>query len=536
MEDSARMGPNLPPDKGKEWLESSLPKSDNELEDFMGFPDEQMETDTDEQQSRKRRDKNTENNEKNNKQLKKEKQSRHKTEVNAKQHQTSTITNTKTNTNNSRTPTASKNETTENNSNNINQNNNNYQQHWVINDLHNIVFIEPISIKEGEKLLEPMEVGKFLHETKLDQFTELKRAGQYRYKLTYKRPKDTENILNATQTLNNNNYRAFIPKMLLETTGIITNIPTSITEREIFQNAISEKKIIRVERIKRRKDPKDARSGLIDTRSVKITVDGPQLPRTIQIYGVYAKPEVYIYPVRICTKCWRLGHKSLACKSKATCIKCGQHQTDDHTECQKTNRRKCRNCGGDHLPTSKDCPERIRMEHLNVAMTVNKMTYQEAEQLYPKPDISTKNRYALLESTVEFPEMEQPSTTNREFRQVNRTNKTNMDYKYIVQNLTNMNTPNQINKPKPVTQKNTYPTVEMIPEQVRTIENNPYKVTQTEKLQTEQKQNLTIQLQNIFSKITDKKTYNKPEIDLILIEIGTVIQNLLGDSKEQYKT
>lgn len=127
---------------------------------------------------------------------------------------------------------------------------------WIQNNQHNVLFIEPISIKEGAKLLEPMEVGKFLHQAGLDQFTQLKRAGQYRYKLIYKQPKDAEKILNSTQTLKQNNYKAFIPQMLLETTGIIKNVPTSLTEQELFQNTTSDKKILRIERIKKTQGPK----------------------------------------------------------------------------------------------------------------------------------------------------------------------------------------------------------------------------------------------------------------------------------------
>ena len=88
-----------------------------------------------------------------------------------------------------------------------------------------------------------MEVGKFLNEVGLAQFTELKRAGQYRYKLTYKKPKDTERILNASKLLKNNNYKAFIPRMLQETTGLIKNIPTSIKDIEILRFGLSDSKM-----------------------------------------------------------------------------------------------------------------------------------------------------------------------------------------------------------------------------------------------------------------------------------------------------
>lgn len=233
MEEKQLKRPILPPDKGKDWLDKSLPLSDNEMnDDFKGFSGDEMEMRYDTQRSRKRRDKIAEINDTTNKQLKKQKQSQLSKSTTLKQ----TLTNSKI------TPSKIKIHTTgKTNDNNIHTQNHTEQQIWVKNDQHNVIFIEPLSIKEGEKLLEPMEVGKFLHEMKLDQFSELKRAGQYRYKLTFKTPKDTEPILNATSTLKNNNYKAFIPKMLLETTGIIKNVPTSITEHEIYQNAIADK-------------------------------------------------------------------------------------------------------------------------------------------------------------------------------------------------------------------------------------------------------------------------------------------------------
>ncbi|XP_062716003.1 uncharacterized protein LOC134291801 [Aedes albopictus] len=378
-----------------------------------------------------------------------------------------------------------------------------------------------------------MEVGKFLHEVELDQFNELRRAGQYRYKLIYKNPKDAEKILNSTHILKQNNYKAFIPRMLLETTGIIKQVPTTLTEKEIFQNTISEKKILRIERIKKRSDPKDPKSQLTDTRTIKITFEGAELSRTVSIYGVIKVPEMYIYPVRICTKCWRLGHKDIACKSKKTCIKCGEYETENHTH-EDEQKKKCRNCGGDHLPTNKNCPERIRTEHINIAMTVNKMTYKEAEELYPKSNIRTSNKFALLESTVEFPQLEQPSRTNSQFRHINHTNQSKIDYRTIVNKIKN-NTQDQQKKPKPTIHRNTFPTTEIYPEQVRVIENNPHKVTETEKLQTEQEK-LTKQLKYIFEKITDNNTENKIESDVLLIEIASMIQNLIQLTNSHHKT
>lgn len=56
MEATQKEGPNLPLDKGKEWLETSLPLSVKGMEGFFqGFPENKMEMDTEEQITRKRK-------------------------------------------------------------------------------------------------------------------------------------------------------------------------------------------------------------------------------------------------------------------------------------------------------------------------------------------------------------------------------------------------------------------------------------------------------------------------------------------------
>lgn len=386
---------------------------------------------------------------------------------------------------------------------------------YIRNNAYNVLFIEPISIKDEVKILEPMEVGKFLHDTKLDQFAELKKAGQYRYKLVYKKPQDTEKILNNTAFLKKYNYKVYIPKMLTETTGVIKDVSPKLTEQEIRINAISDKKIISVERIKRKEG-----DDLVNTRSVKITVEGPELPRVVQIYGVCCKPEIYVYPVRICKKCWRLGHKETACKSKETCLRCGKYITEEHKGCDNSTTAKCKNCGNKHLPTDKNCPERKRRESINAAMMLNKMTFVEAAQLYPK----TENRYAILESTDEFPEMERPSRRLTGFRQEVQKQE-RIDYRKVIDRL-------MMPKPKPTITKNIFPQAEQIPEQVRTITNNPHAVTEEEKFHT-----MSNHLNNFFMTLlnynTEKATDSDPNTDLILIEIGEMINNLMEKLKNK---
>lgn len=516
-----------PPDKGKDVVEHQNPPSDDNMDDdniFRGFTENEMTDDiTDKSyQNRKRRDeKDYTANEK-----KRTKPSTSYTRTQIKSNNTNTNTQAQSSGNSLTSPSSSQfthslitpkqdshtqsfaskfTTTLTQDKPGTSTTTNNIQ---IRNYSYNVIFIEPISIKEDQTLLEPMEVGKFLHDLNLDQFCELKRAGQYRYKLIYKIPQDTEKILNATSLLRNNNYKAYIPKMLTETTGVIKDIPTSFTDSEIRMNAVCNKKIINVERIKRIRD-----SELVNTRSVKVTVEGPELPRVIQIYGVFCKPEIYIYPVRICNKCWRIGHKAAACKSKETCLRCGKYITEEHKGCDEGTPIKCKNCGNKHLPTDKNCPERKRREHINAAMMLNKMTFMEAAELYP----NTQNRFSLLESTEEFPNLEAPIRVNNGFRP--EVQKRNIkDYSKVIEGLLKP-------KQKPNIIKNTFPQVELVPEQVNVITNNPHAVSETEKFQT-----MSNHLRSFFSTLLKNKeelTDSDPSKDLLLIEIGAMIKNII---------
>lgn len=90
-------------------------------------------------------------------------------------------------------------------------------------------------------------------------------------------------------------------------------------------------KIDKVERIMKQTPEKR----LVPTFSIKIYAKGQSLPRSVEIYGVKALCEPYVFPLKICFKCWRYGHRQKFCKTgKVKCCKCGQEH--DEKECKAT--------------------------------------------------------------------------------------------------------------------------------------------------------------------------------------------------------
>ncbi len=141
--------------------------------------------------------------------------------------------------------------------------------------------------------------------------------------------------------------------------GVITNIHTAITEKEISQDILSPIPILKAERLKRK--------GEIATSCVKITFDGPKLPEKVK-FGFLIHPVREFVPEPVqCYNCRRWGHIAKACKGQQCCARCGQeHETQN---CLKKDRSEfsCINCGGNHSAAYGGCKNRKEAQQINKA-------------------------------------------------------------------------------------------------------------------------------------------------------------------------
>lgn len=137
---------------------------------------------------------------------------------------------------------------------------------------------------------------------------------------------------------------------------------------------------------------------LIPTYTIKIFVAGQELPENVAIYGVAAMVEAYIFPIKMCNKCWRYGHRQKSCKSRNDrCENCGL----EHDKQTCTNPTNCYHCKQTHRVTDKNCPERIRQDKIRYVMANERLTFIEASNKFPKP----QQLQGRLESLTEFPPM-----------------------------------------------------------------------------------------------------------------------------------
>ncbi|CAN7948605.1 unnamed protein product [Ixodes hexagonus] len=90
--------------------------------------------------------------------------------------------------------------------------------------------------------------------------------------------------------------------------------------------------------------------------TVLLTFEGTTRPRYVRFCNFTYKVHEYRPKPLVCFNCHRFGHRADICPSENSyCGKCG-HEHDESNEC--TQPPKCRNCGGKHPASDRNCPKR----------------------------------------------------------------------------------------------------------------------------------------------------------------------------------
>ena len=125
------------------------------------------------------------------------------------------------------------------------------------------------------------------------------------------------------------------------------------------------------------------------TNTFFITFDKPTLPDYLKIGYLKVPVQLYIpNPIR-CYKCQKFGHGSKYCRSSQTCGKCGK---PDHKIENCSNVLNCYNCKGNHLASSKECPNWIKEKEIIRIKTTKMISYPEAKQIYESEKIKNNQK------------------------------------------------------------------------------------------------------------------------------------------------
>lgn len=305
---------------------------------------------------------------------------------------------------------------------------NKYIDEWIKNRTHTTFFIERDSTNENDKTnqnnitdktqdqndnkkqtkpLHAMELGKILFDVGVKNFKELKFAGKGKFRITFDKPRDAETMINSSLLKEQFKLCVYVPKHFQETIGVVRNVAPTLSEQDILQYVqVKHPKIAKVERIK-----KFMNGELKPTFSIKVFVKGQQLPDKIEIYGVTENVDIYVFPVKLCNRCLRYGHKEKICKStKSRCSNCGM----EHDKENCNNQLHCVHCSGNHSALDKNCPEKVRQNQIQYVMATEKLTFIEAIARFPKNSQTQPRLQSPREFPLLTPTQNQAESSNRQ--------------------------------------------------------------------------------------------------------------------------
>lgn len=175
--------------------------------------------------------------------------------------------------------------------------------------------------------------------------------------------------------------------------GVITGIPTDVSEEEMKDNMIGAK-VLEVKRLSTTRNGEKCNS-----LSVMIKFDEAKLPGKVYIGYMSYEVRPYIPPPLRCFKCQKYGHVAAICKGKQRCGRCaGEHE---YGKCGEGVKLKCCNCGGEHSSAYRGCEASKRAVEVQRVKALQGITYAEAvktvsrEKIVYKPaNNETKDRPA----------------------------------------------------------------------------------------------------------------------------------------------
>ncbi|KAI5634512.1 hypothetical protein NE865_12739 [Phthorimaea operculella] len=197
---------------------------------------------------------------------------------------------------------------------------------------------------------------------------QLKRINRYKIAVIFERPGLANAALNNLKSQKELKLRATIPARLTEVTGVITNVPTYMSNKKIYDGISSCRNVVSVRRFMRRSKDDEGNSCLVPTQAVSITFASAVLPDYVDINSWYFEVRPYTPPVSQCLRCLRFGHIGKFCKNAQRCSICGD--SHNYKDCVKRPEEAvCVHCKGKHVAIAKSCPVKIqKAEEIKVQM------------------------------------------------------------------------------------------------------------------------------------------------------------------------
>ena len=220
--------------------------------------------------------------------------------------------------------------------------------------------------------------------------------------------------INNIDKLGSFKIRCYQPNSDKRSYGVIGPISVDVDLEEI-KNGMSfktEVEVISLERMKRK-----VNGNLEDSLSVKIILEGTELPRSVSIYGLYFKIRQFIPPPVQCYNCQRFGHTAGSCRTKPRCLICGEGH--NRNECKSTVIR-CANCCGTHVSSSRDCDQMKTAKEIETLKVTEKMSHVDARNRIMQGHSRHSSQIRTDSQYNEFPSQKSARTYREVLTQNNR--------------------------------------------------------------------------------------------------------------------
>lgn len=278
-----------------------------------------------------------------------------------------------------------------------------------------IVHVSRIDTENTGSTLHHVKFGLFLLKNNIRNILPdgIKRLGRNRVAVEFKSPEDANAFL-SNPILEDNKYHAVIPQFNVTRMGLVRGVPSDWSDEEVMAyvgvpSGCGE--VLKVRRMNRRVTNDEGRTEWKPSQTVVLTFDGQILPKHIFCCYTALEVETYTYPTIQCYNCCRFGHTQTQCRSKPRCYKCSADHSGDRCDL-RNDELFCINCNGEHMATSRDCPEYCRQRAIKLLMAEQALSYTEASKKLPP--ISRNYANAVKNTKSGLPTQPRPGPSQRQ--------------------------------------------------------------------------------------------------------------------------
>lgn len=290
-----------------------------------------------------------------------------------------------------------------------------------------------VMIESESGVLSYQKVGKVLCNNPEFGVTKVAKRGRNRVALFFDTSKKANKFLDASEFLEYNKYKAFIPFHLISCKGLLRDVDINFSEEEILNNLRpigTNREIFHVRRIKKKvTNSESGNSSYVNTPLIVFTIRGSFRPEKVSLYMCSLQTEAYIAPITQCFNCLKFGHTAPQCRGKKKCSKCGDDNPDDNPALHDSCLTFCIYCKSTShnsvqsgIPfKAKDCPEFINQKKIKELMSLNNLSFFEANSIIKSNDNVAESFSSMIKSTP-IKKFINPNSNSISFPNLSKTN------------------------------------------------------------------------------------------------------------------